>query len=314
LKPIKGEDALETVEQLRDFLDDHSPAGPGEPPSSAADPVTGPRRRLTRADLAEVRALRETVRGVLERASTDAFGAAALVNDGLRRSHATPALRHDHGRWWTEVTSDTDRCSAHLAATTLSALASVIATLGPTRLGVCAGRAAGPPSWTSRATARSSTAPEPARTAPASPPTGVGTVSAERRIRSRSACRVAASALAASQLCGPPASRCSSSSTSERVKPSCWSGWLFDQAAAFVVPQRLEVHSGLVGQLATAHDPILNPRRQLRSQDQSARASRSAGLISTSMGTAAGRGRRFVGSNRPAPGEAGWCCRSDGTS
>jgi predicted RNA-binding Zn ribbon-like protein len=139
LKPIKGEDALETVEQLRDFLDDHSPVGPAEPPSSAADQGTGLRRGLTRADLAEVHALRETVRAVLERASTDAAGAAALVNGGLRRSRATPALRHDHDRWWTEVTSDTDRCSAHLAATTLSALASVIATLGPTRLGVCAG-------------------------------------------------------------------------------------------------------------------------------------------------------------------------------
>lgn len=139
LKPIKGEDALETVEQLRDFLDDHSPARPAEPPSSAADQGTGPRRRLTRADLAEVRALRETVRAVLERASTDAVGAAALVNGGLRRSRATPVLRHDHDRWWTEVTSDSDRCSAHLAATTLGALASVIATLGPTRLGVCAG-------------------------------------------------------------------------------------------------------------------------------------------------------------------------------
>jgi predicted RNA-binding Zn ribbon-like protein len=139
LKPIKGEDALETVEQLRDFLDDHSPDGPGRPPSSATDRGTDPRRRLTRADLVEVRALRETVRGVLERASTDAVGAAALINDGLRRSRATPVLRHDHDRWWTEVTSDTDLCSAHLAATTLSALASVIATLGPSRLGVCAG-------------------------------------------------------------------------------------------------------------------------------------------------------------------------------
>ena len=98
LKPIKGEDALETVEQLRDFLDDHSPVGPAAPPSSAADQGTGLRRGLTRADLAEVHALRETVRAVLERASTDAVGAAALVNDGLRRSRATPALRHDHDR------------------------------------------------------------------------------------------------------------------------------------------------------------------------------------------------------------------------
>src|SRR5437899_11680198 len=71
LKPIKGEDELETVEQLRGFLDDHFPAGPAEPPSSAADRGTGPRRRLTRADLAEVCALRETVRAVFERASTD---------------------------------------------------------------------------------------------------------------------------------------------------------------------------------------------------------------------------------------------------
>ncbi|QYN37917.1 CGNR zinc finger domain-containing protein [Pseudonocardia sp. DSM 110487] len=127
LKPIKGEDALEAVEQLRAFLDGHSSAGPDE------------RRRLTRADLEEVRAVRETVRGVLERASTDAAAAAALINDGLRRSRATPVLRHDNDRWWTEVTSDTGSCASHLAATTLSALAAVIATLGPNRLGVCAG-------------------------------------------------------------------------------------------------------------------------------------------------------------------------------
>ncbi|MEU4969051.1 CGNR zinc finger domain-containing protein [Streptomyces smyrnaeus] len=135
LRPVKGEDALETVEQLRDFLDDHPAV---EPPSSAANQGTGP-RYLTRADLAEVRALRETVREVLERANADADAAAALINDGLRRSRATPLLRHQDDRWWTEVSSDTDRCAAHLAATTLSALASVIATLGPARLGVCAG-------------------------------------------------------------------------------------------------------------------------------------------------------------------------------
>ncbi|WP_409466169.1 CGNR zinc finger domain-containing protein [Amycolatopsis sp. GA6-003] len=129
LRPVKGEDALETVEQLRDFLADH-PAG---------NPQRTGLRQLTRADLAEVRAVRETVREVLERASADPGEAAALLNDGLRHSRATPVLRHEDDRWRTEVTSDTDRCAAHLAATTLSALASVIATLGPTRLGVCAG-------------------------------------------------------------------------------------------------------------------------------------------------------------------------------
>jgi predicted RNA-binding Zn ribbon-like protein len=122
--PIRGEDRLETVEQLRAFLDDHGP---------------GLDRPLTSTDLAEVRAVRDTVRGVLEGASTDADAAAALINDGLRESRATPALRHDDEHWWTEVTSDTDRPAAHLAASTLSALAAVLATYGPTRLGVCAG-------------------------------------------------------------------------------------------------------------------------------------------------------------------------------
>ncbi|GAA3358174.1 CGNR zinc finger domain-containing protein [Saccharopolyspora gregorii] len=126
VKPITGADELETVQQLADFLDRHAPAAPGP-------------RHPTRADLAEVRALRGTVRAVLERASTDAAGTAALINDGLRRSRATPALRHEQGRWWTETTSDTDRCAAHLAATTLSALAAVIAAHGPARLGACAG-------------------------------------------------------------------------------------------------------------------------------------------------------------------------------
>ncbi|PKV97343.1 putative RNA-binding Zn ribbon-like protein [Amycolatopsis echigonensis] len=130
-KPVKGEDTLETVEQLQEFLADHPSVGGGSRTCAS--------RRLTRADLTEVRALRETVRRVLEESSIDAVAAAALINDGLRRSHATPVLRHEDGRWWTEVTSDTDRCAAHLAATTLSALARVIATLGPTRLGVCAG-------------------------------------------------------------------------------------------------------------------------------------------------------------------------------
>jgi hypothetical protein len=95
LKPIKEEDALETVAQLRDFLDNHPPAGPAGPPSSAADQVSG-LLQLTRADLAEVRALRETVRAVLERANTDAAGIAALITTaGGPRSPPTPtAARH----------------------------------------------------------------------------------------------------------------------------------------------------------------------------------------------------------------------------
>jgi predicted RNA-binding Zn ribbon-like protein len=125
LRPVRGEDLLETTEQLRAFLDEHEPGAPGDPP--------------TAGDLAEVRALRTTVRDVLERASTDAPAAASLLNEGLRRSGAVPALRHRDGAWWTDVVPDTDRRAARLGASTLAALAQVIATLGPTRLGVCAG-------------------------------------------------------------------------------------------------------------------------------------------------------------------------------
>lgn len=131
-KPIKGRT------RSRPWRSSGTSSTPIPQPVWPGSRGTGP-RRLTGTDLAEVREVRETVRAVLERATTDAAGTAALINDGLRRSRATPALRHEHDRWWTEVTADSGRCSAHLAATTLSALAAVIATLGPARLGVCAG-------------------------------------------------------------------------------------------------------------------------------------------------------------------------------
>lgn len=136
LKPIKGEDALETVEQLQGFLNDHSPP---KTLNSGTGREGGLRGRLTHADLAEVRALRKRMRTVLERASVDPEGTAVLINEGLRRIRATPALRHDGNCWRYDVTSGADRCSAHLTAITLGALASVIATLGPERFGVCAG-------------------------------------------------------------------------------------------------------------------------------------------------------------------------------
>ncbi|MFE2353626.1 CGNR zinc finger domain-containing protein [Streptomyces parvulus] len=141
LKPVKGEDALETVAQLRDFLAGHEGPEPALPTSAAGTPRPLPRSRIDATDLTEVRAVRETVRAVLEGAAADPAGTAALINDGLRRSRATLVLRHEHDSWWTEAVSDTDRCAAHLATATLSALAHVIATRGPARLGVCAGQA-----------------------------------------------------------------------------------------------------------------------------------------------------------------------------
>lgn len=130
-RPIRGEDDLETLPQLRTFLDGHPPAGGRE--SSWA---------LTDDDLAEVRAVREAVRAVLERAGTDAAAAAEILNAGLRHHRVVPTIRRDEDGWAPDVTAaDPDRPAAHLAALTLGALAVVITTLGPDRLGVCAGQA-----------------------------------------------------------------------------------------------------------------------------------------------------------------------------
>ncbi len=130
-RPVRGEDDLETVTQLRAFLDSH-------PPIAGRD-VSRP---LTDDDLAEARTVRETVRAVLETAGTDAARAAEIVNAGLRRHRVTPAIRQDDDEWWADVApADPDHPAAHLAAVTLGSLAAVITTLGPERLGVCAGPA-----------------------------------------------------------------------------------------------------------------------------------------------------------------------------
>ncbi|WP_425565817.1 ABATE domain-containing protein [Saccharopolyspora gregorii] len=151
VKPITGADELETVQHLADFLDRHAPAAPGP-------------RHPTRADLAEVRALRGTVRAVLERASTDAGRnrgpdqrrpapqpshpgiaprAGPLVDrDDLRHRPLRGAPGRDHA----QRTGRRDR-RARTA-----------------RLGRAPGCAAGPCSSTCRATARSGTAPGTART------------------------------------------------------------------------------------------------------------------------------------------------------
>ncbi|MCF7548874.1 CGNR zinc finger domain-containing protein [Pseudonocardia sp. WMMC193] len=128
-RPIRGEDDLASLPQLRTFLDGRLPGGGRE---SWA---------LTDDDLAEVRAVREAVRAVLERAGTDAAGAAEILNAGLRHHRVTPTIRRDEDGWAADVTAaDPDRPAAHLAALTLGALAAVITTLGPDRLGVCAGQ------------------------------------------------------------------------------------------------------------------------------------------------------------------------------
>lgn len=83
-RPVRGEDDLETLPQLRAFLVDHLPAGERD--------VSPP---LTDADLTEVRAVRATVRTVLQTAGTDADRSAEIVNAGLRHHRIVPTIRRD---------------------------------------------------------------------------------------------------------------------------------------------------------------------------------------------------------------------------
>lgn len=140
LRPIKGEDELETVQQLAAFLRAHPQAGAGGGVDWHDEKDAGERSHLNPSDLQEVRGLRQTVRGVLEQARVDPEAAAVQLNACLRRYEAVPVLRHDHGTWRTELAPASDCAPARLAVAILGALASIITTLGPTRLGVCAGK------------------------------------------------------------------------------------------------------------------------------------------------------------------------------
>ncbi|HEY2225405.1 CGNR zinc finger domain-containing protein [Actinomycetospora sp.] len=124
LKPVKGEDLLDSVSALRAFLDRHLPG------DERAEPPTA-------HDLEAVRAVRATVRETLERAAEEPGHAARLVNDGLRECRAAPQLRPDGDGWRLEVAPETGGYAPTVAARALDALAAVLTELGPDRLGVC---------------------------------------------------------------------------------------------------------------------------------------------------------------------------------
>jgi predicted RNA-binding Zn ribbon-like protein len=124
LKPVTGEDLLDSVAALGVFLDRHLPDD-----ARAAAPADD--------DLAAVRAVRATVREALERAADDPGHAARLVNVGLREHRARPQLLSDGDHWRLETTPEERGYAPVVAVRALDALAAVLVDLGPERLGVC---------------------------------------------------------------------------------------------------------------------------------------------------------------------------------
>ncbi|NMO93583.1 ABATE domain-containing protein [Actinomycetospora sp. TBRC 11914] len=124
LKPVRGEDLLDSVAALRAFLGEHLPAAERAKPPSAAD-------------LEAVRAVRTTVREALERAADDPEHVARLVNDALRECRAVPQLRPDGDGWRLETAPGHGGWAEVVAVRALDALAAVLVEYGPTRLGVC---------------------------------------------------------------------------------------------------------------------------------------------------------------------------------
>ena len=94
------------------------------------------RHRRTQDELAEVRALRPTLRGLL---TADRDDAVRQVNDLLARHHAVPRLvRHEEWDWHLHAVDDEQPLATRIAVETAMAMIDVIRTDEMSRLDVCA--------------------------------------------------------------------------------------------------------------------------------------------------------------------------------
>ncbi|MDL5157577.1 CGNR zinc finger domain-containing protein [Actinomycetospora termitidis] len=125
LRPIRGEDHLDSTDALRTFLEEHLPDDQlDEPPNEH--------------DLEAVRAVRATVREALERAAEAPELVARLVNEGLCEHRAVPQLQRDGDGWRLDNVVEGGGHAARLAVRALDGLAAVLVEYGPDRLGACA--------------------------------------------------------------------------------------------------------------------------------------------------------------------------------
>ncbi|TNJ61371.1 hypothetical protein FE784_34425 [Paenibacillus hemerocallicola] len=149
LCPVTNTDRLSTPEELRQFLvesekyvqDLVSEKNRG----FDGDAVIAVHRKTVQSwpvrseDVEIVRSLRKSLRTVFELAREQkAQDTAALLNEQLRISGATPRISWHHGPYHLHFESEEDGCAHWLATTTAMGLAFVLIEYGTERFGICA--------------------------------------------------------------------------------------------------------------------------------------------------------------------------------
>ncbi|MBO0993165.1 CGNR zinc finger domain-containing protein [Bacillus sp. SD088] len=93
---------------------------------------------IHRNDVDRVRALREPLRTVFEKAASDEKEAATILNEQLQISHAIPRISWQHGPLHIHFESAEEGCSQWLAATAVMGLTVMLCEYGGSRFGICA--------------------------------------------------------------------------------------------------------------------------------------------------------------------------------
>jgi predicted RNA-binding Zn ribbon-like protein len=122
--PVSKTDELATVDQLKDFIEEHE--------------ISQVSKRPTHADLDKVRALRARLRRVFESQNQDT--AVSILNELISETGARPELtNHDGQGWHMHYSPSGTPLAPRLAADAAMALSVVIAQEGYERLRTCEG-------------------------------------------------------------------------------------------------------------------------------------------------------------------------------
>jgi predicted RNA-binding Zn ribbon-like protein len=145
---VKSRDALKDEAALRVFLSTHEDILPSTEIDTAAKQQYEIGEQVYRnphedwtinaETLAEVHALRGTLRQVFEQASIDERKAATLLNEVLHANGATPRIRWHNGPLHLQFEPDGQGWACWLAVTTAMGLAVVLCNSQANRLGICA--------------------------------------------------------------------------------------------------------------------------------------------------------------------------------
>ncbi|GIO32861.1 MULTISPECIES: CGNR zinc finger domain-containing protein [Paenibacillus] len=148
LCPVTGIDNLSTPDQLKQFLIDsekHVDLSLEKYSEIDGDAVIAVYRETVQSwpvrseDVKFVQSLRKSLRTVFELAAEQkAQDAAALLNEQLRISGATPRISWLHGPYHLHFESKEDGCAHWLATTTTMGLTFVLIEFGTERFGICA--------------------------------------------------------------------------------------------------------------------------------------------------------------------------------